>query len=612
MKIEKVRIKNFKSVVDSGDIYFEPDLTILAGKNESGKSTVLEALEAFNKDIAFNTEYQSLQVQKQGTSISITFILTKQELETYLKRIKVLHNELPEFVKLTVTKSSNQIIVIDEDSRKLFGFSNAHFSFPDIKNIPVLINKQIGELKAIYEQATTSKLVFLDFGSNEAYLHYLDTFKKAKQPEALIKNTLLNISFTKILNNIESTAVHHVHVLSKWQILIDMLPNFILFKSFESIVPDEFVIKEGLKNKVGQFIAKQLGLTVFSFLTPDERTKIKAKNKINQELQGHYLQNWSQDKAYIQLEYSGEKATVWIVENDEFFKPSQRSRGKQWHLSFFFSIESDFQSNKTNIILIDEPGLYLHAKAQEDIYNFLLQTSQKGQIIFSTHSPYLMNGEEIHRIRLVHKETIEKGTTVDGSLIFKSDKETLTPVLTAIGVGLNQGIVGIDKKYNVVVEGLSDYFYLNIFKRLLNINEINFISGGGAGNMGYIIAILSGWGTEVLYLFDKDQGGKDGTKKLKNWEIDTERILKVYDGNQAIEDMFSVNDFKKYILKDESIVIDVKNSEYMKINSVRKVITAKQFYNKFNKEVDLTFEQETLENFKKILMGIESTFRRLE
>ena len=50
MKLTKFRIKNYKSIIDSGDCYFSDKLTILAGKNESGKSSVLEALEDFHQD----------------------------------------------------------------------------------------------------------------------------------------------------------------------------------------------------------------------------------------------------------------------------------------------------------------------------------------------------------------------------------------------------------------------------------------------------------------------------------------------------------------------------------------------------------------------------------
>lgn len=581
MKIEKIRIKNFKSIIDSGDIYLESDMTILAGKNESGKTNILEALEAFNKTIKFNFEYTSLLFPKQETIIAITFVLLREEVLWFSKRTKLLIENLPDFLKVTITKSNGQVYKIDEDSQIILGFNNSHFIYDDLVGVPNAINKQVEELNSIYEKATNAKLYFPVLKNGEKFLNYLRSHKRNSLPESLIKSRYLT-TYNTIFSTIDGAASTYVSYILKWGVLIDMLPHFIFFKSFDNLLPDEFLIKDGLQNKIGQFVTKQLGLSVLTFITSDDRNKIKAKTKLNKELEGHYLKNWSQDKAYVQIEYDGEKATVWIIEDGEFFRPSQRSKGKQGHLSFFFSIEADFQEGNTNIILIDEPGFYLHAKAQVDIYNKLIEISKKGQIVFTTHSPYLMNSEEIHRIRLVKKENIEIGTIVDGGLIFKSDKETLTPIFTAIGIGLNQGIVSLDKKYNIVVEGLSDYFYLNIFKRVFNLENINFISGGGSGNMGNMGAILSGWGTEVLYLFDKDQGGEDGIKKLKKWSIDSQHILDVYAENQAIEDMFSKNDFLKYLIKDESIITDFSNSDYVKFHKIKKVIVSKQFYNKFN------------------------------
>ena len=92
------------------------------------------------------------------------------------------------------------------------------------------------------------------------------------------------------------------------------------------------------------------------------------------------------------------------------------------------------------------------------------------------------------------------------------------------------------------------------FKKIFDKENLNFIFGGGAGKMPFIGTILQGWGCKVLYLFDNDQGKQDGEKNLKNnWYTLKNFILSITDNKgEAIEDIFSKNNFKKYVLKNEN------------------------------------------------------------
>jgi len=214
--------------------------------------------------------------------------------------------------------------------------------------------------------------------------------------------------------------------------------------------------------------------------------------------------------------------------------------------------------------------LFLHAKAQEDILGKLEDSAKEVQLIFSTHSPYLLEADKLNRIRLVHR-TKKSGTRIENKVHALADKETLTPILTAIGLELNAGIAALDKIYNVVVEGTSDFYYLNAFKKILNKNTVNFIFGGGAGNMPFIGTILHGWGCKVLYLYDNDQGKRDGEKNLKNnWLVAKDLICSVLNNTGSIEDVFSSSNFKEFVLGDMTKTYSEKNSEYVKkINLIR-------------------------------------------
>ena len=131
---------------------------------------------------------------------------------------------------------------------------------------------------------------------------------------------------------------------------------------------------------------------------------------------------------------------------------------------FYIKVSARASENVPNIILIDEPGLFLHATAQEDILRKLEDSAKEVQLIFSTHSPYLLEADKLNRVRLIHR-TNEDGTQIENKVHALADKETLTPILTTIGLGLNAGISALDKKNNVIVEGPSDVFISMLLRK---------------------------------------------------------------------------------------------------------------------------------------------------
>lgn len=166
------------------------------------------------------------------------------------------------------------------------------------------------------------------------------------------------------------------------------------------------------------------------------------------------------------------------------------------------------------------------------------------------------------------------------------------------------------KKDNVVVEGPEDVFYLQAFKYLVPDDQKpkqNFISGGGAGNMGTIGAILEGWGANVSYLYDNDKGFQDGTKELKNtWKVLPEGIKKVTSQpDSTIADVLSSNDFKKYVIEKEESKSTLKNSVYITKNGLEKVLLARQFLQKV-KNGSVQLDQESLKNVKELFKEVSA------
>ncbi|MBU2081459.1 hypothetical protein KJ962_01970 [Patescibacteria group bacterium] len=236
----------------------------------------------------------------------------------------------------------------------------------------------------------------------------------------------------------------------------------------------------------------------------------------------------------------------------------------------------------------------------------LLEDSAKEvQLIFSTHSPYLLEADKLNQIRLIHR-TKKSGTKIENKVHALADKETLTPIMTAIGLELNAGITALDKVNNVVVEGASDLYYLNTFKKILSKNSVNFIFGGGAGNMPVVGTILHGWGGKVVYLYDNDQGKKDGEKNLKdNWLVTKNLVLAVLNSTGSIEDVFSSSNFREFVLDNTSKTYTESNSEYVKKSKIDKVLLAKKFLETCQNGTSITLDTTTTKNITDLFGKIE-------
>ncbi len=574
MHLIKFRIKNYKSIIDSMDCYFSDRLTIFAGKNESGKTSVLEALEDFHQDRTIREEAKP--IQGEGIpEISITFNLTSTEVNDIFKSISP-SKKVSKNVTFTLSKRyGGSRYTIDSSGRDQIGISSIY-------------NVSLAKIREAEKKA--SELI-------EKSALEVDFPKFAKQSLKVYKEESINFKnqhsdLTDIVSEVLKIEKASDDFYAQEKLLSDfitkfvelLLPYFILFSSFDDEFPKSIPV-EGLSvNEWAKDLEHVSDFSIEKMASTNQQAQINHENSVNVDFTKKFKKFWTQDNIKLQVKKDGSNINFWIVENNRSYFPSQRSKGQQWYLSFYIRIVARLRENKPNIILIDEPGLYLHAKAQKDLLNVLLEHTNDNPVIFSTHSPYLITEDNLENVRLIEKN--KEGTKILGKIHAHptADRETLTPVLTAIGLGINDSITNLDQKNNVVVEGPEDVFYLRAFKELENSDfKINFINGGGAPNMGTVGAVLEGWGANVLYLYDNDQGKKDGEKKLKSWHVLPEVIKKVLqEENTTIVDIFSVDDFKNLVLNDPGLSYTKSNSDYIKNANPRhdKVLLARKFLQK--------------------------------
>ena len=244
-------------------------------------------------------------------------------------------------------------------------------------------------------------------------------------------------------------------------------------------------------------------------------------NSASIEISNRFSSWWSQRRHTIRYDVDGEYFRIWVSDNvrpEVVIELESRSRGFQWFFSFYlvFLAESD-QGHKDALLLLDEPGLNLHPTAQQELLDFFEELSQTNQLAYTTHSPFLIDGEHIQRVRPVFEE--ESGHSKVTSGWWPSDRDTIFPLQAAARYAMIQGLLQHQK--NLLVEGMSDFYYLQALSaqcartgRQALPDEIYITPCGGASKVGLVASLFLGQKARPVVILDTDQAGRDRGNSL--------------------------------------------------------------------------------------------------
>lgn len=314
--------------------------------------------------------------------------------------------------------------------------------------------------------------------------------------------------------------------------LFDLLPIFAMYK--ENSLINRYVLDNNYKAKLSnEYISLQRLLQAAKLDTQDLDNSVKtgtelslyAKSKINNNIINNieipFNKFYSQEEINIEIDVNSNVLGIVIKsgENGVINVFSERSQGLRWYLNFFIWIVANNLQNKNVFYLVDEPGISLHVEAQRELLKlFTDDLSKTGQIIYATHSPYMINTDLIMSICVVQKT---KGMTeiINSPYSDKLDKnsklETLSPLLNALGMRITDKQIIDDKKINVISEGVSDAIYLKGMANYLEYESFNFIPSSGADKEKFVASILWGWGLKFVCLFDNDKAGLSASKTVQ-------------------------------------------------------------------------------------------------
>lgn len=615
MEIKSFRIKNYRSIKDSGICYVSSDnITILAGRNESGKTAILEALEDFNTEREIREKAIHIHHQEAVPEIAVTFQIDKEILNEISNELN-LKLEMPKSGNIEIIKKYPLEYSLSEETKEILGIKDKDEQIfkkqqKDISDIYKQIKKTLSEFPQI-----GGTLPEINFDETQELKTQFENFKNEIQPNLpQISNEETRNSFSQSLeeiinkimeiNNSEVVEKKFIDQITQW------IPNFILFSSFDDIFPSEVPLGEASNNELIKDLDVISDLKLELIISGPIATKMKHKEQLNVRLKEEYKKFWTQDLTNLHIDWDSEKLYFFIKEDEDFYPPNMRSKGKQWHLAFYVKVSARAREDVPNVILIDEPGLFLHAKAQEDVLEILEDSAKDALIIFSTHSPYLIKIDRLSRIRLVSR-TKKEGTLISSKIHKGADKETLTPIITAIGLDLSMGL-DIAKDNNIILEGITDYYYLSAFKEIFNFKfkkEANFIPSVGADKFNFLVPLMIGWGLNYCAVLDNDEKGRRVEKKLlKDFKYTGIKIIfSSKNKDEEIEDLFKKEDFAKYVLNESpnDMPTDKNNSQIIKQKdrNYDKVLLSKLFFEKI-KDVKKSLSVETKDNFKNLLEGI--------
>ena len=412
-------------------------------------------------------------------------------------------------------------------------------------------------------------------------------------------------------------------------------PVFELFEDFGSLLPNRIDMDDiiaGNENVEGYKAARNFlsmaHLDYSFFQQPSSRILKQKIENLNLSLTHNFHDFLQQsigrnNKIHILFELDhydashGAKAgkpylEFWIKDEGERLYPKQRSRGVRWFLSFYMELKASAAiTDKQMVLLVDEPGVSLHARAQEDVLKVFEDIKDKIQVIYTTHSPHLVEINKLHRVLAVQRDDLDslRSTTriLDPLRLTDASPDTLTPLQSIMGNPM-AGEGFSSRRVNLIVNDTGSFYILNAIILLMGFKgKVCLIPSTNISSIPLLCNILMGWGMDFAVLLFENDEEIHIAGLLKNTVFTTDNggrevIIRMPETFLNSEDLLSTLDFKNHVLNSRE-GITVSNSKYIREKELpRNFILSRFLSNVKEGKISVNdFDEETLENFKLII-----------
>lgn len=577
MILVEAKVGPFRSMNTIQTVEVEPSITAFVGMNEAGKTVLLKALHK-SDDALSEDKFDPIEDYP------------RKDLSNYLKQ----HREKP--ASATVLK-----FVLDE--AEILDLNSTFFT-----KIPSGFTFSVTRK---YDNNRTISITVDDTPVIATIVKELssDASAAANKAESIsaIPDLLVDIDLTegdkellaKLKKRIEAAKWDDVLGYEIWRHLNSKIPKFLYFSDYD-LMPGKMNLLD-LKQRVEQAktdpkqlkpahrsVLALLRMAEVSFddlATPSSYEELKAKiEAVSISLTDQIMEFWKQNEdlevevdiktdAADEAPYNNGPNLYLRIKNRRHRGVStpfdQRSRGFIWFFSFlvwFDSVQHQLDPSDKNvgnklILLLDEPGLALHALAQADFLRYIDRLAESHQVLYTTHSPFMVHSDRLHQVRLV-EDQVKVGTIISSNLT-GSDPRTIFPLQAALGWTVAQNLFISER--NMLVEGPSELIYLQHTSSILEANDaqglrddITIVPTGGLDNVATFVSLLGASGLKLAVLHDYRGSPEQKLTGLVREKLLAEKALfnvsqfrdpgKIGESGMPsdIEDLFSVSVYLKY------------------------------------------------------------------
>ena len=551
MRLRKFRVRAYRCIHDSGEIRVG-DLAAFVGRNESGKTTILQALTLLNKEQQISDlDLCDELVDELKSELKLAegdFELNHEETNL----IKETFPDIPEIKKIKIFRTNTNPI--------------PQYDFGDV-DISESENSGLNSWENFREKATA----YLDTIPNHIRIKLDTRFFEGGAPET---EEIFRNSMAEFGNNLHVLAADEPLVVSEWEkiadepsanfqnllvgttekmalenfIEINLHPRFVYFSDYRKIIgninlneyskerdspsieytEEEFDKAETVDNL---FYLAELDVDALEECKNSPSQLIKLLNTCSKRLTDKLNPAWKGDPIHVELRLNPNNVMSVVI--SDVHKDgtvtntgllNRRAEGFKWTFSFIvnFAAETQRAELKEAILLLDEPARNLHPTQQRGISDLLKNLAGSNQVLYATHSPYMIFDYAPGNLLVVELEKKKHLSRIFYDY-WNADDATLTPILYGLSRGLVESIVDREIGYNsrpvIIVETISDTMYLNAFDKFLedpniSMNPLNIVAAYNKNSVLPLAIFYRNHGYNTFVLLDNTDESQDISAKL--------------------------------------------------------------------------------------------------
>ncbi|SMH71617.1 AAA family ATPase [Candidatus Nitrosotalea okcheonensis] len=608
MRLRKFRVQGYRCIHDSGEIKVG-DLAAFVGRNESGKTTILEALTLLNKDTKLSEldlcDEMNEELKSEIRLAEGEFVLS--EKETSLIREKFPN--LQDIRKMKIYRTNKHarvqydfgdVKISGEASKRLNSWENfveRIKSFVEAMPNPIRIRV---DTKFLNAPPPRTREVFMDMMAefnNNIYLiasqepRVISEWKDIYQDlETIFDNMLIGTNERSALDNFIEDKLH---------------PRFVYFSDYKKILGnidlEEFVREtKGIKAKGLEYVEEfdkaetvnnlfylaELDAQKLEEVRSSPSRLIKLLHTSSRRLSEKLNPAWKGDPIHVELRWNpGNVLSVVIsdVHKDGTVTNTgllnRRAEGFKWTFSFIvnFAAETQKAELKEAILLLDEPARNLHPAQQRGISDLLKGLAGSNQILYATHSPFMIFDYTQGNLLVVELDKRRHLSKIYYDY-WNADDQTLIPILYGLSRGLVESIVdkqiGFNSRPVIIVETMSDCMYLNAFDRFLkdpnlSMNPLNIVAAYNKNSVMPLAVFYKNHGYDTFILLDNTEESRKISTELQSNEFKSVQMVffelagqpKLFIEDLLMEDdyLYAVNQTYEVRLRKEGYVTLTKD-----------------------------------------------------